>query len=261
MLTIFKQETKIPKKLDEIHDAVVRNLRGKINPQTKKKYTESEMWAIAQAQYKKTKKSFEFVCNADDCWEEEVMLKSVGTKSKQRFVSVIVSGLESDRQDEMMSQDAIDDMIKQYKSGTIPMFADHGLNPVTGNPGTYTWKGIMGVWTNAVQEGNHLKATLRLNEAHPDADLFFNYIKNDMPVGFSIGANPVEEPKMVEIEEGIKEAKINKARGEGQGVGGEKQGDGGADSCVCPKCGYKAKHEKGKPCGNCPKCGAKMVGK
>jgi len=52
------------------------------------------------------------------------------------------------------------------------------------------------------------------------------------------------------------------ARGEGQGVGGEKQGDGGADYCYCPKCSYKAKHEKGTPCSElkCPKCGATMTG-
>ena len=52
------------------------------------------------------------------------------------------------------------------------------------------------------------------------------------------------------------------ARGEGQGVDGPKQGDGGADNCVCPKCNYKAKHERGTPCNEmkCPKCGANMVG-
>jgi len=146
--------------------------------------------------------NFNFICNANDCWEEEVLIKSLGKeKTNQRFVSVIVSGLESDRQDEMMSQDAIDDMITQYKSATIPFFADHGLNPVTGALGTYTWKGIMGVWVDAKQEGNHLKATLRLNNAHPDADTFYKYIKNDMPVGFSIGGNPVESAKMIEVEE------------------------------------------------------------
>lgn len=188
----------MPKKLDEIHDAVKKNLSGKINPRTKKKYTESEMWAIAQAQYKKTKKGFNLICNADDCWEEEVILKGLGNKkTKQRFVSVIVSGLETDRQDEMMSQEAISDMIKQYKSGTIPFFSDHEVNAL-GQP-NYRWKGIMGVWVDAKQEGNHLKATVRLNDAHPDADLFFKYIQNNMPVGFSVGGNPVEEPTMVEI--------------------------------------------------------------
>lgn len=146
------------------------------------------------------KKNFQLICNANNCWEEEILLKGATTKSKARFVSVIVSGLESDRQDEMMSQEAIDDMIIQYKSGTIPFFSDHGISPVTDEPGHYTWKGIMGVWVDATQEGNHLKATLRLNEAHPDAEMFFKFIKQDMPVGFSIGGNPESEPTMKEIE-------------------------------------------------------------
>ena len=50
----------MPKKLDEIHDAVVRNLKGKTNPRTKKPYTDDEMWAIARAQYEKTKKDETF---------------------------------------------------------------------------------------------------------------------------------------------------------------------------------------------------------
>jgi len=36
-------------------------------------------------------------------------------------------------------------------------------------------------------------------------------------------------------------------------------GPGG--SCLCPKCGYKAPHQKGTPCQEkkCPECGAKML--
>ena len=149
---------------------------------------------------KEKRKGFELICKANNAWEEDVLLKGATKKTKGRFVSVIVSGLENDKQDEVMSQEGIDDMILQYKSGTIPFFADHGLNPVTGATGTYTWKGIMGVWVDGEQEGSHLKATLRLNESHPDADMFYGYIKNKMPVGFSVGGNPVSEPEMVEIE-------------------------------------------------------------
>ena len=51
-------------------------------------------------------------------------------------------------------------------------------------------------------------------------------------------------------------------RGQGQGVGGPRQGDGGADTCVCPKCGATAPHQRGVPCveQKCPKCGSSMVG-
>ena len=146
-------------------------------------------------------KSINIICEAKDCYEKELVIKGMGEAPvKARFVSVVVSGLKDDRQNERMSQEAIDDMITQYKSGTVPFFSDHGLNPITGEPGTYTWKGIMGVWMDGVQEGENLKATLRLNEAHPDADMFYKYIKQKMPVGFSIGGNPVGDPKMVEVE-------------------------------------------------------------
>jgi len=55
---------------------------------------------------------------------------------------------------------------------------------------------------------------------------------------------------------------ILEERGMGIGTDGEKQGDGGADVCVCPKCGHRQEHKKGTPCKeiSCPKCGTKMSG-
>lgn len=57
--------------------------------------------------------------------------------------------------------------------------------------------------------------------------------------------------------------KTEKALGEGMGVGGPRQGVGGAEICVCPECGHEQKHERGDPCTKikCPKCGAPMIGK
>ncbi|RLI98307.1 MAG: hypothetical protein DRO99_01000, partial [Candidatus Aenigmatarchaeota archaeon] len=50
--------------------------------------------------------------------------------------------------------------------------------------------------------------------------------------------------------------------GTGQGAGKPKKGDGGVEYCVCPKCGYKMKHERGTPCNQfkCPECGTPMQG-
>ncbi|MFW6172985.1 MAG: hypothetical protein ACOC5T_04510 [Elusimicrobiota bacterium] len=56
---------------------------------------------------------------------------------------------------------------------------------------------------------------------------------------------------------------IDNTRGEGQGVGGPRQGDGGANVCVCPDCNYKVTHKRGTPCNQmkCPKCGSNLIGK
>ena len=64
--------------------------------------------------------------------------------------------------------------------------------------------------------------------------------------------------KMGEAEE----MDAEEARGQGQGVGGDRQVDGGAAMCICPECGAKVEHERGVPCTEtkCPECGAAMVG-
>ncbi len=51
-------------------------------------------------------------------------------------------------------------------------------------------------------------------------------------------------------------------RGQGQGVGGPRQGDSGTDICKCPSCGATTPHARGVPCNQtkCPKCGSPMVG-
>lgn len=51
-----------------------------------------------------------------------------------------------------------------------------------------------------------------------------------------------------------------KTRGEGQGVDGPRQGEGGPEHCICPECGETVAHEPGTPCTEmeCPKCGSPM---
>jgi hypothetical protein len=46
----------MPKGLDILKQKIWENLRGKINPRTRKRYTESEAWAIATARWKKSGK-------------------------------------------------------------------------------------------------------------------------------------------------------------------------------------------------------------
>jgi hypothetical protein len=72
-----------------------------------------------------------------------------------------------------------------------------------------------------------------------------------------------EEFKCPECETLMNQKGEDLGRGDGKGKGGKRQGDGGADKCVCPSCGHEEKHEKGTPCSDtkCSKCGAKMEGK
>jgi hypothetical protein len=193
-----------PKK-DESEEEFVSRYMG--SEEAKKKFPdEKQRAAVAHSEYKNRKKSEDdlvFVkAPVSKFWEEDVEIsKSANTteKSNQRFIEVTVSGLKEDRQGEMMSQEAVDDMIMQFKSGTIPFFPDHGYSD-SGSV-RYSWKQIMGVWVNAHQDGDNLKAVLRLNKAHPDQEMFWGFIKEGMPVGFSIGGRPKGAPTEVEIEE------------------------------------------------------------
>jgi len=58
-------------------------------------------------------------------------------------------------------------------------------------------------------------------------------------------------------------SQLNVNPGKGQGYGYPARKAGGTDNCICPKCGAKASHIRGKPCNQikCPKCGTAMQGK
>ena len=52
-------------------------------------------------------------------------------------------------------------------------------------------------------------------------------------------------------------------RGRGVGLGGQRRGAGGRETCICPKCGYETPHIRGVPCiqQKCPNCGSPLIGK
>ena len=178
--------------------------------EAKKKYPdEKQRLAVAYSEYRRNKKSVDeemvFIkAPITRFWEEDVdITKSANKmeKSKQRFIEVTVSGLKEDSDNEMMSQEAIDDMVMQFKSGAIGFFPDHGFHEGSGKEHVYSWKQMMGAWVDARQEGKSLLAVVRLNKAHPDQDLFWNYINEGMPIGFSIGGKSLEPPTFIEVEE------------------------------------------------------------
>jgi len=168
--------------------------------------------AVCHSQWRKAKsKTATVMTPITKSWMENAKGEIVkdAKEAKHRFFEVTVSGIEEDRDGEIMDQAAVTDMISQFKSGKIPMFTDHGVNQQTGMQ-SYSWKQMMGVWVDARQDGAHLKAVARLNGSHPDAEIFWNYMQEGMPIGFSIGAKPVE---FVDEEMGIEQStssEINK---------------------------------------------------
>ena len=93
----------------------------------------------------------------------------------------------------------------------------------------------------------------------PSIRNFLREVKNKMK---SILGSIKEADVKESAEKIIESIEILEARGDGQGQGGGKQGDGGADKCKCPKCGYEQVHEKGTPCNEikCTECNTPMVG-
>ena len=43
----------MPKRMEDIKDAIWKSIKGKINPRTRKPYTESDAYAMATATYKR----------------------------------------------------------------------------------------------------------------------------------------------------------------------------------------------------------------
>jgi hypothetical protein len=101
-----------------------------------------------------------------------------------------------------------------------------------------------------VEEGKDMGTTININTGAPAT--MPEAVSDDAALAQAMTGNPEAIAQLG-----------GKARGEGQGVGGGRQGDGGADKCVCPECGKELAHEKGTPCADmeCPDCGVAMVGK
>ena len=98
-----------------------------------------------------------------------------------------------------------------------------------------------------------------LTPSHLKEIIVSTYMNNEEIITFENLKNSLERIKNLHT----KFKAITKERGQGQGNGGTRQGDGGANYCICPKCGTKIEHKKGKPCKEfkCPKCGTLMIGK
>lgn len=143
---------------------------------------EAYAFAVANSVVKKSvDNSFEVIQIAEaEFWKDA---------NGDMFMKVPISGVVDDRQGDTASKNCGDGIIRQLKSGIVPLYGDHGVDK-NGNK-TYSWKNILGKWVDGGWHENNLDvmATARLNKAHPDAITLFEFGVQKMPMGFSIGGN------------------------------------------------------------------------
>ena len=71
----------MPVALDNLQKKIWTRLKGKINPRTKKPYTESDSWAIATAQFTKSGRELSF--SVDENFESEPFLLEQAIKEME----------------------------------------------------------------------------------------------------------------------------------------------------------------------------------
>lgn len=67
----------MPKELEILKQKIWENLRGKINPRTRKKYTESESFAIATARLKDSPKQTEHLSGHENEEPKELLTHAI----------------------------------------------------------------------------------------------------------------------------------------------------------------------------------------
>lgn len=118
-----------------------------------------------------------------------------GEEVDVKKIRVPVSSTGTDRDGDQFSDDGLEHMVSQYKTGEVPMFPNHGLDPDTGW-NEYRFEHMMGGWKDAeIEEEGDQKIVYAIGALSPDseeADTLERQIENGVvPVSFSVGFMPI----------------------------------------------------------------------
>jgi hypothetical protein len=119
------------------------------------------------------------------------------------FVNVPIQALSEDRDGDYINEKGQEKIIEQLKTGQVPMFFNHGVGSSAAH---YDARDIVGQFVDGETRDSTTiaKARLRMVEGengeeklHSDAKEIVNLLKQDMPLGFSVGfiAQETEERK------------------------------------------------------------------
>lgn len=119
-----------------------------------------------------------------------------GEDEEQEYIKVPISSTAVDRDGDEFSRDGLEDLRDQVKTKSRPVFENHGRKEGGGGMFgglRYDWKDIIGSLDDAeIEEGSGddpdvLNGYIRPNPENERGTQLTRYVKEDMPVGFSIG--------------------------------------------------------------------------
>ena len=104
-------------------------------------------------------------------------------------INIPIQALTEDRDGDIINEKGQESIIRQLKSGTVPLVPNHGVGESEAH---YGFEDIFGQFVDGENRNGTTIATARLLEGNEFADKLIELLENDMPVGFSVGFRVLE---------------------------------------------------------------------
>lgn len=113
-------------------------------------------------------------------------------------INVPIQALSEDRDGDIINEKGQEEIIRQLKSGRVPLVPNHGFGNSTAH---YGFEDIFGQFVDGQNRNGVTIGTARMREGHDMTEELLDLLEQDMPVGFSVGFK-VQEAEPREKENG-----------------------------------------------------------
>jgi len=121
--------------------------------------------------------------------------KEITVDEEQRRITVPISSQDVDRENDRITEEGLNSIVRNIENQNRPLFLDHGLSTETGWQEYRTFD-IIGKWTDAEIRDGVVYATAELLEGDERADKLLEYHSQEMPIGYSIGFRATEKEEI-----------------------------------------------------------------
>lgn len=132
---------------------------------------------------------------------QKVNAKDVEVKQENSdgeiVVNIPIQAMTEDRDGDYINEKGQESIIRQLKSGQVPLVLNHGIGS---NDAMYDFRDIVGQFIDGDNRNGTTIGTARMrrnekdgDSLHPDAKEIVDLLEQDMPIGFSIGFIPDKE--------------------------------------------------------------------